>query len=158
MSWHCTGPGRGWPGTVGPLIRRSTIVCSESRSIAESAAVGAPLPPRFATIESSMGLRNCGGATRSSPKIVTTYPPCARAESATRAAAATSCGVSPCVGGAFSPPRISGLLTTCADSGCARGTRMTSMRNSSLLGSWSGDSPEQPASSLGERTGAVPDT
>ena len=50
-----------------------------------------------------------------------------------------------------------GELTILACWGAASGTRMTSMRNSAVVGSsWSGES-EHPASSFGDRTGAVPE-
>src|ERR1041384_454360 len=45
------------------------------------------------------------------------------------------------------PARISGLLITLACSGCARGTWITSIRNISAFGSWSGRSATQEADS-----------
>ena len=54
--------------------------------------------------------------------------------------------------------KIRGELTIAACSGWASGTLMTSIRNSAEFGSWSGASLEHPGSSLGERTGAEPET
>src|SRR5207245_2228723 len=82
------------------------------------------------------------------PGIVAVNRPLARASAAALAAAAISSGASPCDSRAARSARIAGLLTTRACSGWARGTWITSMRNSSLFGSLSGVSPEHPASSL----------
>ena len=51
-----------------------------------------------------------------------------------------------------------GEFTIRACSGCANGTWMTSIRNSAEPGFESGGALEHPASSLGDRTGAEPDT
>ena len=51
-----------------------------------------------------------------------------------------------------------GELTIFAAAGLASGTWMTSMRNSAVFGSYVIGRPEHPGSSLGERTGAEPDT
>ena len=51
-----------------------------------------------------------------------------------------------------------GELTMCACSGCASGTLITSMRNSAVFGSSSGDAPEQPASSSPSARRAEPET
>src|SRR5437660_735550 len=71
---------------------------------------------------------------------------------------ATPCGSSLCVGGAARESKIRGEATMAACCGVASGTLITSIRNSELLGFESGDSRTQPASSLGERTGAEPET
>ena len=84
--------------------------------------------------------------------------PCARAAAMIESACAMSCAASGWLWGSARSARIAGLLTTRACSGCATGTWITSMRNSSLLGSLSGASAEHPASSLAGRTGAPPDT
>ena len=99
-----------------------------------------------------------GPTMRSRPSIVTMYPPWVRAESTLRWNAAMSSGASPCDEMAASSLRIAGLVTTRASSGWASGTWMISMRNSSLFGSRSGLSAEHPPSSVGDRTGAVPET
>jgi len=51
-----------------------------------------------------------------------------------------------------------GELTMCACSGWASGTWITSIRNRAELGFESSGALEQPASSLGDRTGADPET
>ena len=51
-----------------------------------------------------------------------------------------------------------GELTIRACSGCASGTWITSIRNNVVLGFESTGAAEHPGSSLGERTGADPDT
>ena len=94
----------------------------------------------------------------SEPSNVTTNPPAARVESAARFAAAMSSGASPWRAGAARSWKIRGELTIRACSGWAKGTWMTSIRNKALLGFESGGAPEHPASSLGERTGAEPET
>jgi len=85
-------------------------------------------------------------------------PPLARQSAAALAAAAMSSGVSPCLGGAVRPLKIRGELTMAACSGWASGTLMTSIRKRALVGFESGDAATQPGSSLGERTGAEPET
>src|SRR2546422_17946 len=156
MSWHWTGPGRGaFPG-VGGLTMRSTMACRPALRAALSAPVGAPLPPRALMMLSSRAATNRGPTTISVPRIVAVNPPLARASAAALAAAAISSGASPCDSRAARSARIAGLLTTCACSGWARGTWITSIRNRSLFGSLSGVRSEHPASSLGERTGAEP--
>ena len=55
----------------------------------------------------------------------------------------TSSGASPCRAGAVRSWKIRGELTIAACSGCARGTLMTSIRKSAVLGSLSGIVPEQ---------------
>jgi hypothetical protein len=96
MSWHCTGPGRGaFPG-VGGLTIRSTMPCAAARSVALSAPVGAPLPPRAFTMLSSRAATKRGPSTISSPRMVAVKPPLARASAAALAAAAMSSGASPC--------------------------------------------------------------
>ena len=51
-----------------------------------------------------------------------------------------------------------GELTIAACSGAATGTLMTSIRKSELFGFESGDCRTHPGSSVGERTGAEPET
>jgi len=67
-------------------------------------------------------------------------------------------GFSACLAGAVRSLKIRGELTMRACAGAANGTRITSMRKSAVLGSSSGCPLEQPASSLGERTPALPET
>ncbi len=50
-----------------------------------------------------------------------------------------------------------GELTIAACSGCASGTRITSIRKSAEFGSSLGGAPEQPGSSSAGRTGAEPE-
>ena len=122
-----------------------------------SAAVGAPLPPRAATMLSSIGRVYWSGRITSWLSITTVKPPRARTESAARLAAARSCLVSPWRGGASRSLKIRGELTIAACSGCATGTLMTSIRNSAEFGSSDGSESVHPASSLDERTREVPE-
>src|SRR6266566_5199153 len=69
-----------------------------------------------------------------------------------------SSGVSPCERAWVRSLKIRGELTIRACSGCASGTWITSIRNNAELGFESGGALEHPASSLGDRTGADPDT
>ena len=75
-----------------------------------------------------------------------------------------------CVPGPWSPPghrpemlpvdesaKMRGRLTTCAFSGAASGTWMTSMLKSAVSGSSFGSAPEHPASSSADRTVLVPE-
>ncbi len=94
----------------------------------------------------------------SAPLSFAVNPPLARASAAAFAAAAMSSGASPCWGGATRSWKMRGELTIRACSGCANGTWITSIRNSAEFGFESGGAPEHPASSLGDRTGADPDT
>src|SRR5436853_6848118 len=73
-------------------------------------------------------------------------------------AARESATSSPCRAGAARSLKIRGEVTIFACSGCANGTWITSIRNSAEFGFESGGAPEHPASSLGDRTGADPDT
>src|SRR5690348_17274557 len=131
-----------------------------SRAPALSAAVGVrpALPPRALTTLSSIGLLHSAGRTNSISPIFAVNPPLARHSAASLAEAAMSSGISPCRGGAVRPLKMRGELTMAACSGCATGTLITSMRNRALLGFESGAAATQPGSSLGERTGADPDT
>src|SRR5881296_2364398 len=160
MSWHWLGPGRTppWVPGGGAPTNASTIPWMAPRSAALSAPVGAPVPARALTMLSSIGWTYRWGMTNSMPLIFAVNPPLARASAAALAAAATSSGDSPCVGGAVRPLKIRGELTMAACSGWASGTLMTSMRNSALFGFESGDAATHPGSSLGERTGADPET
>ncbi len=107
---------------------------------------------------SSIGVTNRLLTTRSWPNSRATYPPWARAESTTRLPSSISCCISPCCGGGASESKMRGELTIAASCGAASGTLMTSMRNSELFGFESGDCRTHPGSSVGERTGAEPDT
>jgi len=69
-----------------------------------------------------------------------------------------SSGASPCCGGGASESRNRAPPTIAACCGAASGTRITSIRNSELFGLESGDCRTHPGSSLGERTGAEPET
>ena len=91
------------------------------------------------------------------PNTVTMNAPRARAASTIFLEAATSSGVSPCRAGAVRSLKMRGELTIAACSGCANGTLITSMRNSTVFGSLSGIPPTQPGSSVGERGGAEPE-
>src|SRR5882724_1814417 len=73
-------------------------------------------------------------------------------------AARESARSSPCRAGTARSLKIRGELTIRACSGCANGTWITSIRNSAEFGFESGGALEHPASSLGDRTGADPDT
>ena len=54
--------------------------------------------------------------------------------------------------------KMRGMFTISASSGASIGTSMISMRKSDVFSSSSAGSPEQPGSSLDERTPPVPDT
>ena len=131
-----------------------------SRTPALSAAVGVrpAVPPRALTTLSSIGLVQSAGRRNSISPIVAVNPPLARQSAAALAEAAMSSGVSPCRGGAVRPLKMRGEVTIAACSGWASGTLMTSMRKSAVFGFESGAAATQPGSSLGERTGADPDT
>ena len=140
------------------LTSRSTMPWIAPRSAVLSAPVGAPVPCRALTTLSSIGRTKPGPSTKSVPRTFAVNPPTARAESAALAAAAMSSGVSACVAASVRSWKIRGELTMLASSGWASGTLMTSIRNRAEFGFESGARREQPASSLGERTPADPDT
>src|SRR5207244_9944801 len=106
----------------------------------------------------SVGWLHFAGRMYSSSPTFAVKPPLARHSAAALAAAAMSSGVSPCLGGAVRPLKIRGELTMAACSGWASGTLMTWIRKRALFGFESGDAATQPGSSLGERTGAEPET
>ncbi len=75
----------------------------------------------------------------------------------TAAPFAVSATATPCVGGAVRSLKMRGELTIFACSGCANGTRITSIRNNAVLGSVMSP-PSHPGISVVERTRANPDT
>ena len=125
-----------------------------ARRAALSAAVGAPVPCRAWTTLSSIRSTKRDGSTNSSPhgKVAVKAPLAFAA-----ASSAMSAEAGPWRGGATRLAKIRGELTMAACSGWASGTLITSIRNSAVVESWSGVTPTQPGSSLGERTGAEPE-
>src|SRR5262249_40326166 len=109
------------------------------------------------TMLSSSDLAKPSGSTISCSPILAVKAPLARASAAALAARALSSGVSPWAGTGARSLKIRGEETMAALDGSASGTLMTSIRDSAALGSLSGARLEQPASSVGERTGAEPE-
>jgi hypothetical protein len=155
MSWHWVGP-VGAPDDALLPTTASTSRWRLVRSVAVSAAVGVPVPPRAFTMLSSVVRVKFGPTTISSPSTVAMNPPARRAESTILRCAARSSGASPCAWGLVSPVKMRGELTIAACSGWATGTLMTSMRNSAEFGSCA--AATHPASSWSERTGPDPET
>ena len=153
MSWHCVGPvGTG----LGPSV--ASMMCgSASRTIALSAAVGAPVraPRAHGHAEERVGV------LLAQDLILAVHRHDERALGP-RAVDGLLLGRDvlrrlPVLGGRGQVIEDPGELTMAACSGCASGTLMTSIRNSAELESRSGVTPTQPDSSLGERTVADPE-
>src|SRR5690242_4174457 len=147
MSWHCDGPLR----APAPGRRRfRPIALSESTAalvLTVSLRKFMTSATRRAALSESAAVAVAGMPNR----------PRKRFAALTAAPFAVSATATPCVGGAVRSLKIRGELTIFACSGCANGTRMTSMRKSAVLGSVMSP-PSQPAISLVDRTRASPDT
>jgi len=149
MSWHCDGP-CGAPRD-GRLRALRPICCSESAYAAERA---------LSSRDISMAANNRAARSESAAVAVESMPrrPSICRADFTIAPFAVSAYATPCEDTATRSLKMRGLLTIRACSGCASGTRITSMRNSALFGSVVSFPVLHPGSSVLERTGASPDT
>src|SRR5438093_10392018 len=99
MSWHCVGPGGGPGRRLGGLKIRSTILCALVRSVALSAAVGVPVPPRALTMLSSRKVTNRGPKTIFEPCTDAVNPTWARDYAEAITVPAVSYVLFPCCAG-----------------------------------------------------------
>jgi hypothetical protein len=154
MSWHCVGPGRGPAITALPTHHARDERGSAARSVALSAAVGAPVPPRARTTCELHVHELVGQHHRLAHDLGTTNAPRALG----RSISARSAGAGPCAAARPGPSKMRGELTIAARFGFGERHRITSMRKSAEFGSSLGGPATQPGSSASGRTGAEPET